>query len=130
MPSKSLGNQTVTSEEEAEITWRWKAHRCDVMGRHCRENCKPWRLASAPRTHHFDSRVPLRIGHLHIHPVVKGLGASPVLRQNERDIHSALVFDRHVPVLSRAAILDFVWAGGCIGLSACEHETASRSVEG
>lgn len=110
------------------MTWRWKAHRCEVIGRHCRENSKPGRLVSVPRTYHFDSNIPFRIGHLHVHPVVEWLGASPVLRQDEGDVDSVLIFDGHVPVLSRAAILDFVWAGGCIGLNAREHETASCSV--
>ena len=58
---------------------------------------------------------------MHIHPVVKGLGAGTVLRQDERYINSFLVLDSHVPVVSCATIFDLVWTGRHIGLDTGEY---------
>ena len=69
-------------------------------------------------TYDLDLDVAFHAGNMHIHPVVKGLGAGTMLRQDERDVNSLLVLDSHVPVLSRAMVSDFVWAGGYVRLNA------------
>jgi len=72
-------------------------------------------------THHLGPYVTFHTSNMHIHPVVKRLGAGTVLRQDERDINSLLVLDSHVPVVCCATIFNLVWTGGYIGLDAGEH---------
>jgi hypothetical protein len=77
-------------------------------------------------TYHLGLYVTFHTSNMNVHPVVKGLGAGTMLRQDERDIDPLLVLDSHVPVLSRATIFDLVWAGGYIGLDAGEYGTISQ----